>query len=207
MNKKKIQKIIAISAIASIAIPNLLSTTSYATNLLNPITLQENLKETNDFGVLKGIEWPKQVNSPYIDMVAWTSNPEYSNNGAADLAKISKETGVNFFNLGFIQSSGQGIKDGKVAWGWGGYSVLSEWNKDDSQYNGIKKSIRELREMGGDVTISFGGIAGTAFWQVTQDVDILTNTYRDIVTGYGLTRLDLDIEGGAQKLRAEHCKC
>lgn len=200
MNKKKIQKIIAISAIASIAIPNLLSTTSYATNLLSPITLQENVKETNDFGVLKGIEWPKQVNSPYIDMVAWTSNPDYSNNGAANLAKISKETGVNFFNLGFIQSSGQGIKDGKVAWGWGGYSVLSEWNKDDSQYNGIKKSIRELREMGGDVTISFGGIAGTAFWQVTQDVDILANTYRDIVTGYGLTRLDLDIEGGAQNL-------
>ena len=67
-------------------------------------------------------------------MVALTSNPDYSNNGAANLAKISKETGVNFFNLGFIQSSGQGIKDGKVAWGWGGYSVLSEWDKDDSQY-------------------------------------------------------------------------
>ncbi|MGN2337809.1 carbohydrate-binding protein [Clostridium cagae] len=52
--------------------------------------------------------------------------------------------------------------------------------------------------MGGDVTISLGGLNGSAFWEATQDVDVLTNTYREIVKGYGLTRLDLDIEGGAQ---------
>ncbi|MEG2194419.1 MAG: DUF5011 domain-containing protein [Terrisporobacter sp.] len=197
MKKQKLKRIIAIGAIASIVIPNLLTSTVYANNFL---TLENISKETKDFGVLKGIQWPKQVNSPYIDMVAWTSNPNYSNNGAANLAKISTETGVDFFNLGFIQSSGQGIKDGQVAWGWGGYSVLSEWDSENTQYNGIKKSIRELRELGGDVTISFGGLSGTAFWQVTQDVDILANTYKNIINGYGLTRIDLDIEGGAQNV-------
>ncbi|MCU6396748.1 hypothetical protein KW820_22735, partial [Enterobacter quasiroggenkampii] len=65
-------------------------------------------------------------------------------------------------------------------------------------YQGIKKSIQELRELGGDVAISLGGLNGTPFWEATQDVEALTNTYMDIVQGYGLTRLDLDIEGSAQ---------
>ncbi|MBN1039147.1 DUF5011 domain-containing protein [Clostridium botulinum] len=160
------------------------------------ITVDEN---NADFGVGQGIQWPKQVNSPFIDMVAWVTKPGYANNGAANLAKISEDTGVEFFNLGFIQPISNTIKDGKVQWGWGGYQVLNEENKDNDQYtNGIKKSIKDLREMGGDVTISLGGLNGSALWEATQDVDVLTNTYREIVKGYGLTRLDLDIEGGAQ---------
>lgn len=151
-----------------------------------------------DFGVDQGIEWPKQVNSPFVDMVAWVTKPGYSNNGAPNLARISEDTGVKFFNLGFIQSSSQQIADGKVQWGWGGYSVLNEKNADNTQYQGIKQSIREIRAMGGDVTISLGGLNGVSLWEVTQDTDTLFNTYMEIVQGYGLTRLDLDIEGGAQ---------
>ena len=52
--------------------------------------------------------------------------------------------------------------------------------------------------LGGDATISFGGANGVAFWQTSQDIDVLYNTYLDIVNGYGLTRIDLDVEGGAQ---------
>ena len=155
-------------------------------------------KATSDFGVGQGVVWPEQVNSPYADMVAWINNPEYSSGGAIDLSKVSAETGIKYFNLGFIQSTGQGIKDGKVDWGWGGYDVLSEDHKDNSQYVGIKNSIKGLRDIGGDVTISFGGLNGVPFWQTTQDVDVLYNTYLEIVEGYGLTRIDLDIEGGAQ---------
>jgi chitinase len=81
--------------------------------------------------------------------------------------------------------------------GWGGYSVLSE-GKNDSQYNGIKQSLKDLRAIGGDAAISFGGAGGTAFWQTSQDVNVLYNTYLDIVNGYALTRIDLDVEGGAQ---------
>ncbi|MCE5171648.1 glycosyl hydrolase family 18 protein [Paenibacillus profundus] len=151
-----------------------------------------------NFGVGEGIEWPKQVNSPFMDMVAWVTKPGYSNNGAPNLVRISEDTGVKFFNLGFIQSISKQIVDGKVQWGWGGYSVLNEKNADNAQYQGIKQSIRELREMGGDVTISLGGLNGVTFWEVTQDTDTLFNTYMELVQGYGLTRLDLDIEGGAQ---------
>ena len=162
------------------------------------ITVVEAAAPGYDFGVGQGIEWPKQVNSPFIDMVAWVTKPGYSNNGAPNLARISEDTGVKFFNLGFIQSISQQIVDGKVQWGWGGYSVLNEKNADNTQYQGIKQSIREIREMGGDVTISLGGLNGVTFWEVTQDTDTLFNTYMELVQGYGLTRLDLDIEGGAQ---------
>lgn len=151
-----------------------------------------------DFSVGQGIEWPKQVNCPFIDMVAWVTKPGYTNNGAANLVKISNDSGVKYFNLGFIQSTNNTIKDGKVQWGWGGYSVLNEEHKDNTQYQGIKKSIKELRDLGGDVTISLGGLNGITFWEVTQDVDVLVNTYKEVIQGYGLTRLDLDIEGGAQ---------
>ncbi len=161
------------------------------------ITVVKNVVATPDFGVGEGIEWPQQVNAPYVDMVAWVTKPGYSNNGAANLGKIMDETGVEFYNLGFIQSTG-GISDNKVNWGWGGHAVLSEKHPDNTQYQGIKKSITDVRQKGGDVTISLGGLSGTAIWEVTQDVEILANTYREIVEGYGLTRLDLDIEGAAQ---------
>ncbi|WP_374016378.1 glycosyl hydrolase family 18 protein [Paenibacillus thiaminolyticus] len=162
------------------------------------ITVIEATAPGYDFGVGQGIEWPKQVNSPFVDMVAWVTKPGYSNNGAPNLARISEDTGVKFFNLGFIQTISRQIVDGKVQWGWGGYSVLNEKNADNAQYQGIKQSIREIREMGGDVTISLGGLNGVTFWEVTQDTDTLFNTYMELVQGYGLTRLDLDIEGGAQ---------
>ncbi|KIE44458.1 carbohydrate binding domain protein [Clostridium argentinense CDC 2741] len=162
------------------------------------ITVKAKESSVVDFGVGQGIEWPAQVNAPFVDMVAWVTKPGYSNNGVANLERLSLDTGVKFFNLGFIQATSNTVKDGKVQWGWGGHSVLSEEHKDDTQYQGIKKSIQELRELGGDVAISLGGLNGTPFWEATQDVEVLTNTYMDIVQGYGLTRLDLDIEGSAQ---------
>ncbi|MGL4343766.1 MAG: immunoglobulin-like domain-containing protein, partial [Cellulosilyticaceae bacterium] len=165
------------------------------------ITVQEYVAPEipeSDFGVGEGIVWPAQVNAPFVDMGAWVTKPGYANNGAPNLVKLAEDTDVNFFNLGFIQSVGGQIRDNKLVWGWAGLEALSESGPDHTQYLGIKQSIRELREMGGDVTISLGGLNGQTFWQATQDVDILTNTYMELVTGYGLTRLDLDIEGNAQ---------
>ena len=149
-----------------------------------------------DYGAGNGVKWPSQVNAPYVDLVSYYSDPTWSINGPVKLLKLYQDTGVKFYNLGFIQSTGS-VSNNKVKWGWGGYSVLSEGNSDE-QYAGIKQSIKELRDAGGDVAISFGGAAGTAFWQTTQDVDVLANTYIEIIDGYNLTRIDLDVEGGAQ---------
>ncbi|WP_194191255.1 immunoglobulin-like domain-containing protein [Clostridium chrysemydis] len=199
MKKEKLKKIIAVTIVTSVVftgiLPVLEKDKAYAQD--KQAYSLEKAEAYKSFGVGQGIEWPSQVYSPYVDMVAWINNPDYSNNGTVNLKKIYEETGVKFFNLGFIQGT-SGITNGKVNWGWGGYSLLSESGGDNSQYNGIKKSIKELRDVGGDVTVSFGGLNGTPFWQVTQDVDVLYNTYMELVKGYGLTRLDLDIEGGAQ---------
>ena len=45
--------------------------------------------------------------------------------GPANLKKLSDETGIKYFNLAFIQSTGS-VTNGKINWGTGGYSVLSE---------------------------------------------------------------------------------
>lgn len=153
------------------------------------------------YGAGVGIKnWPTQINAPYVDMVSWVTQSGYytgsDTGGPANLKRLSEESNTKFFNLAFIQSTGS-VSNGKVNWGWGGYSVLSE-GKTDEQYNNIKQSLKDLRAIGGDATISFGGVSGVALWQTSQDVNVLYNTYLDIVKGYGLTRIDLDVEGGAQ---------
>ena len=171
-----------------------------ATTLMSTSFITNAAVSVGSYGVGTGKVWPAQVNAPYVDLVDWVTTPGYyagnDNGGPANLKRLSQDTGVKFFNLAFIQSTGS-TSNGKVNWGWGGYSVLSE-GSNDSQYAAIKQSLKDLRDIGGDATISFGGVNGVALWQTTQDVNTLYNTYLDIVNGYGLTRIDLDVEGGAQ---------
>lgn len=186
MKKAGLKKFLSLALAAYLLVPAL-------TPLANT-----NTTTAADFGAGKGIAWPNQVNAPFVDMVQWVSKADYNISGVANLGKLSQDTGVKFFNLGFIQSCGT-VTDNMIDWGWGGYSILSEKKgSGDTQYQGIKKSINSIRDLGGDVTISFGGLNGTPFWETSQDVNVLTNTYLDIIKGYGLTRIDLDIEGGAQ---------
>lgn len=190
MKKGYCRKILA-SAIASVM---MLSTGMVVTNA-EVNELQSNKKA--DFGIGQGVKWPEHVNSPYVDMVDYYTTPGVGIGGAPKLLKFYEDTGVKFFNVGFIQSRGT-VSNGKVDWGWGGYRVLSEEVPDDNQYKGIKQSMKEIRDIGGDVCISFGGLNGVALWQSTTDVDVLANTYIEIIEGYGATRIDLDVEGGAQ---------
>ncbi|MGL5084854.1 MAG: immunoglobulin-like domain-containing protein [Clostridium sp.] len=170
---------------------------SSGTVIGNAASLNSPSVTSADFGIGKGIKWPSQVNAPYVDMVDYYTAAGVGINGAPKLKKFYDDTGVKFFNVGFIQSLGS-VSNGKVDWGWGGYRVLSEKAPDDSQYKGIKQSMKEIRDIGGDVAISFGGLNGVALWQTSQDVDVLANTYIEIIQGYGATRIDLDVEGGAQ---------
>uniref|UniRef100_UPI003132CD91 immunoglobulin-like domain-containing protein n=1 Tax=Enterococcus faecium TaxID=1352 RepID=UPI003132CD91 len=151
--------------------------------------------EPSSFGVGQGIKWPKQVMAPFADMSAYVSTGNYGNNGAPNLEKISQESDIKYFNLGFIQA--KNIDNGEINWAWGGYTGLNEKENEGWQYEGIKKSIRDLRKSGGDIAVSFGGLNSGAFWEKTQDVDTLYKAYSEIVEGYGLTRVDFDVEAGA----------
>ncbi|MBU3136312.1 hypothetical protein KPL39_08505 [Clostridium gasigenes] len=146
MIKSVIKKILATSLATVMLLP-----------CVNRMSTAPVLAATTDYGVGHGVTWPTQVNAPYVDMVEWITKAGYNYNGVANLTKLSQDTGVKYFNLGFIQATGN-VSNGKVNWGWGGYSVLTE-GSNDTQYAGLKQSIKDFRLNGGDVTISFGGLS------------------------------------------------
>ncbi len=145
--------------------------------------------------------WPVRLAAPYIDMSSWVDPASaYSNSGAPNLAKLYDDSGIRYFNLGFIQPDTKEpiASDGNIRWGWGGYYSLSKKGSDVAQYNGIVKALTDLRAKGGDFTISIGGQAGDAPWVVTQNQTALENFYLDVIGTYELKRMDLDIEESNQ---------
>lgn len=149
----------------------------------------------------KKSNWPVRLASPYIDMSSWVDTANaYSINGAPNLAKLYDDSGIKYFNLGFIQpdSTKPLDDDGNIRWGWGGYYSLSKKGSDSYQYDGIVESMTKLREKGGDFAISIGGQLGDAPWVVTQNQTALENFYLDIIGTYELKRMDLDIEESNQ---------
>ena len=135
--------------------------------------------------------------APFVDMASWVdTSSRYSINGAPDLGQIYDEIGLEYLFLGFVRPDDNQplTSDGTIRWGWGGFYDLSERGNDGFQYEGIKQSIQNLRDRGGDVVVSVGGQLGKAPWTVTQNVTKLKEMYIDIIEAYDLTRIDLDIE-------------
>ncbi len=163
-----------------------------------PVIPEKIYTDSLDFGVGQGIEWESAIFAPFADVGLWVTDPAYSNSGTLNLRQIMDETGVKYFNLGFINGVDSTVTDGVLNWGFASFDVLSEKHSDNTHYMGIKQSIREVREGGGDVTISIGGLNEGNFFQKTNDLDVLVNTYNTIIDGFDLTRIDLDIEGTAQ---------
>lgn len=145
--------------------------------------------------------WKTQIVAPFIDLSSWVdTNNTYSLNGVPNVAKVEEDTGITFYNLGFIQPDTDTPldKNGNIRYGWGGYYSLSENGNDQYQYPNIKKAIENLKKLGGIYTISVGGQLGDAPWVVTQNVEKLKNFYQEIIDTYALKRLDLDIEESNQ---------
>ncbi|MCR8612864.1 MAG: hypothetical protein NC236_00055 [Mycoplasma sp.] len=77
---------------------------------------------------------------------------------------------------------------------WGGSTPMFDNNVTketaNSDYIGL---INKIRDAGGDVALSFGGVAGKAFWEKADPVVAAAQLY-DIVKEYKITRVDYDIE-------------
>lgn len=144
----------------------------------NP-TDAEYLVDDLDWNAGEGKVWADGIFAPFVDMGAWVNDTTYSNNGTMNLKQIHDDTGTLYYNLGFINAVDSTVTNGILNWGWGAYGVLTE-GQSNAQYEGIKKSMREVREAGGDVTISFGGLNERNFFQYTTDIDVLVNTYVQI---------------------------
>jgi chitinase len=115
---------------------------------------------------------PAHYAAPYLEL---------SGSSAGDMAADMSASGVSRYTLAFfIPQSGC-----TPMWEAGNYPVGS-----------FTSEINSLKSAGGDVIISFGGASGGELAQTCTDVPSLTAAYKNIVTTYGVTRLDFDIEGG-----------
>lgn len=120
-----------------------------------------------------GVSPAAAVVAPYVDMGAWPT---------PSLTTIMSSGGLTGLTLGFVTGAGC-----KASW-FGAYDPRSAWAKDQ---------IDAVRARGGSVRVSFGGATGIELAQGCGDVSSLEAEYRAVVDAYGLTAIDLDIEGAA----------
>lgn len=165
--------------------------------LLNKTTTSEVNKKLEESVTKESKNFPTSLLAPFVDMVQWVdTSSDYSINGVPNLLQIYYDTGIKYFNLGFIRADQNKPteKDGTIRWCWGGLYTLSPYGSDNFQYNGITSAIQAIKDAGGDVIVSFGGQLGNSPWTDSQNETKLAEMYEDVITTYGLKRIDLDIE-------------
>jgi hypothetical protein len=126
------------------------------------------------------IALPAHVYAPYYETYLGASTPSISSTAQA--------SGANYMTLAFIESAGKG-------------SCTLTWNGNKAQpiSAGVYSSdINTLRLHGGDVIPSFGGYSadqgGTEIADSCKDVNAIAVAYESVITTYGVTRLDMDVE-------------
>lgn len=117
-----------------------------------------------------------KIFAPYCDV---TQYPTYS------ISQAASKTGIKFFSLAFITAD----ENGNPTWG-GAYNMSQNWYGDE---------ISKIRQMGGDVIISFGGASGTELSSspANKRLDDLVNHYQSVISTYNSNMIDFDIEGDA----------
>ncbi|MFK0282253.1 chitinase [Streptomyces sp. NPDC090499] len=120
---------------------------------------------------------PAHVAAPYFE--AWTGDSP---------AALAAESGNKFLTLAFLQTPAAG-------------SCTADWNGDATQpvaQGTFGADIAALQARGGNAIPSFGGYAadttGTELADSCTDVDAVAGVYEKLVTTYGISRIDLDIE-------------
>jgi hypothetical protein len=121
---------------------------------------------------------PTHVFAPYFE--TWTTD---------GITAIAQQSGARYFTLAFLETTGK-------------TSCTLAWNgvRTDTIANGRYLSdIASLRALGGDVIPSFGGWSadqgGTEIGDSCKDVNTIAAAYEQVLSVYGVSRLDMDIEG------------
>jgi hypothetical protein len=110
-----------------------------------------------------------------------TEYPEFG------LAATERATGQKYFSLAFIVEGSSACQPS-----WGGYYPVSQ----TPPY--ALSDIENLRAEGGDVIISFGGEANSELALSCTNLSQLEAAYQQVITTYGVTHVDFDIEGAAE---------
>ncbi len=129
-------------------------------------------------GRTPGRPLPRRLYAPYFE--TWTTN---------SIPVVAAKSGARYFTLAFLQAPRTG-------------SCTVTWNGDRKQAvrpgDRYTREIARLRSMGGDVIPSFGGFsadqAGTEIADSCKSVPKIAKAYEKVVTTYGVTRLDMDVE-------------
>ena len=124
--------------------------------------------------------FPSHVYAPYFE--TWTTD---------SLTATAQQSGARYFTLAFLET----LSKTSCTLAWNG-------NRNDPVSNGRYLSdgdISSLRALGGDVIPSFGGWsadqAGTEIADSCKNVNTIAAAYENVITRYGVTRLDMDVEG------------
>ena len=116
--------------------------------------------------------FPAHYSAPYLQLSSGT---------VGDLAKDKSASGDKFYTLAFlIPKSG----------------CTPMWEDGNDSLGAFTSQISSFKSSGGNVIISFGGASGGEPAQKCTSVSSLTAEYAKVVSTYGVTRLDFDIEGG-----------
>ncbi len=108
------------------------------------------------------------------------------------------DTGTNLANY----STSSGEKDFTIAFVLAGNGCQASWNGDNTvsanpnSPDSVEQEINALRAVGGNVSISFGGAAGTYLDQNCTDANSLAQQYENVIAGTGTSQVDFDIEQG-----------
>ena len=104
-----------------------------------------------------------------------------------NLANYATASGQKNFTIAFVLA-GNGCQ---ASWN-GGTTVSANPGAPDS----IEQKINALRAVGGNVSISFGGAAGTYLDQSCTTAASLAQQYENVIAGTGVSQVDFDIEQG-----------
>jgi chitinase len=116
--------------------------------------------------------FPAHYSAPYLQL---------SSSTVGDMAKDKSASGDRFYTLAFlIPKSG----------------CTPIWEDGGASLGAFTSQVGSFKSGGGNVIISFGGADGGEPAQKCTSVSSLTAEYAKVVSTYGVTRLDFDIEGG-----------
>jgi chitinase len=114
--------------------------------------------------------------------------PYFQSYTGADPAVVSRASGAHYLTMAFLQTATTGSCD--ILWNGDPATPVAH-----SQYG---PQIARIRAAGGDVVPSFGGFGAdstaTEIADSCTDVGKIAAAYEKVVSTYGVTRLDMDIE-------------
>jgi chitinase len=115
--------------------------------------------------------FPAHYAAPYLQI---------GSESTGDMAADMSASGLKYYTLAFlIPKSG----------------CTPEWEDGDDALGAFTSQVNAVKNAGGNVIISFGGEAGGELAESCTSVSSLQAAYQNVVTTYGITRLDFDIEG------------